>query len=303
MYELFGESSIAELVDSAGATALVRNSLNSPVFGRYRFGICGGSVVEFAPPSMDGTPTVATAVPSASPTPPPPPPTMTTQPLSTSTSVPVSSTSTVPVPVPVDSESGVLPELEPGESQVLIDGVFETVEVVVEETTEGSNELVMRSDDFELRLNADCEGDCRIRTDTAGRQVLELEDDGSVAVQGEGFLAGTPVYVWMFSDPTYLGELTVLADGTFGGSLPVPNLGAGTHTLQVNGTSFDGKARSANLGVEVKAPPSQVSTTVPTPDVVALPATGSDGMSPVVWWALVLAALGGLIATTRRRTA
>lgn len=56
VYEFFGNSSIASLIDSAGSTALVRNGLNSTVFGRYAFSMINGVIVGFKAPTMDGTP-------------------------------------------------------------------------------------------------------------------------------------------------------------------------------------------------------------------------------------------------------
>lgn len=50
--ELFPNNSVLELRDSAGATALVRNSLNSSVLGRYTFGMVGGQVTSFQVPTM-----------------------------------------------------------------------------------------------------------------------------------------------------------------------------------------------------------------------------------------------------------
>jgi hypothetical protein len=188
----------------------------------------------------------------------------------------------VPVPVPVN---GVLPSLQPGVSQVLVDGVPVSVEVFVEASTD----LVLRGDGFELRLAGECSAGCSITTTADGRQVLELEERGLAKVSGEGFLAGTPVYVWLFSEPRFLGELTVNADGTFTGSVPLGDIAPGEHTLQVNGISFDGLPRTANLGVVVNA------LSAPT----TLPATGSD---PLGLWVLALALLGlGLILTVRRR--
>jgi LPXTG-motif cell wall-anchored protein len=101
-------------------------------------------------------------------------------------------------------------------------------------------------------------------------------------------LAGTPVYVWLFSEPTFLGELTVNADGTFTGTVPLGDIAPGEHTLQVNGTSFDGKPRTANLGVLVNPVAAPV-----------LPSTGSD---PAALWVLAASLLAlGLVLTTRRR--
>jgi MYXO-CTERM domain-containing protein len=156
----------------------------------------------------------------------------------------------------------------------------------VEVFVEASTDLVMKGQDFELRLAGECSAGCSITTTADGRQVLELEERGLAKVSGEGFSAGSTVYVWLFSEPRFLGELTVNADGSFTGTVPLGDIAPGEHTLQVNGISFDGLPRTANLGVVVNP--------VPT-----LPATGSD---PLGVWVLALALLGlGLILTVRRR--
>jgi hypothetical protein len=214
-----------------------------------------------------------------------PPAPVVTDPAPTTTAPPTTTTpptSTVPAPVPT---GGVLPTLPPGVSQVLVDGVPVSVEVFVEASTD----LVMKGQDFELRLAGECTDGCSITTTADGRQVLELEERGLAKVSGAGFLAGTPVYVWLFSEPRFLGELTVNADGTFSGNVPLGDIAPGEHTLQVNGISFDGLPRTANLGVVVNALPA--STT--------LPATGSD---PLGLWVLAIALFGlGLILTVRRK--
>jgi LPXTG-motif cell wall-anchored protein len=217
-------------------------------------------------------------------------PPSTVAPSSTVPSVPstVAPSTSVPLPVP---DGGVLPALTPGVSQVFVDGVPEVVEVFVADSTD----LVLRGDGFQMALAGECSFGCTIRTDAEGRQVLELEENGLAKVEGEGFLAGTPVYVWLFSDPKFLGELTVNADGTFAGSVSLAGIEIGDHTLQVNGTSFDGKARTANLGVLV-APEG-----VPTPLPGVLPATGSD--AGLLVWVMLLTAVGGaLVWMSRRRT-
>jgi len=213
------------------------------------------------------------------------PPTTTVAPATT----PAPPTTTVPpVPVPADP-SGALPTLQPGESSVTQNGVATPVEVVVENATD----LVLRGADFELRLAGDCEAGCTVQTDDAGRQVIQLESNGSARVAGDGFLPGTPVYVWLFSEPMFLGELTVGDDGTFGGSVPLAGVEVGQHTLQVNGTSLDGELRTANLGVVV-AP-----VATPTPGEGELPSTG-EGLSPLAW-VLALVVSGGVLLVGRRR--
>lgn len=144
------------------------------------------------------------------------------------------STTTVPppAPVPVPATGGSLPALTPGASQVLIDGRPETVTVFVDNTTD----LVLSGDGFELRLAGQCTSACAITTDANGRQVLTLERQGLARVEGIGFKAGTPVYVWLFSEPTYLGELSVNPDGSFSGLVPLGDIAEGGHTLGANTT-------------------------------------------------------------------
>ena len=164
-------------------------------------------------------------------------------------------------------------------------GVTTPVQVVVENATD----LVLRGEGFELRLAGECTNSCTVQTDASGRQVIQLERDGAARVAGEGFMPGSQVLVWLFSTPTFLGELTVAADGTFAGSVPLSGVEIGTHTLQVNGTSFDGQPRTANLGVVVaQAVGNEL-----------LPTTG-QGTSGVTW-AVALLAVGAVLLLTRRR--
>jgi len=68
-YELFPNTSVLDLRDAGGSTALVRNSLNSNVLGRYTFGMVNGQVTSFVVPTMgagvSGTPPAAPATPDA----------------------------------------------------------------------------------------------------------------------------------------------------------------------------------------------------------------------------------------------
>jgi hypothetical protein len=216
----------------------------------------------------DAPPSSATNTPSA-------PPTNTTP-----------TTTTVPTPVP---DGGVLPQLQAGVSQVIENGEAVTVEVFVDNSTD----LVLRGQRFELRLAGDCTFGCTIQTDANGRQVLTLEERGLANVSGEGFQPGSPIYVWLFSEPRFLGTLIVNADGTFTGKVPLGDITPGLHTLQVNGTSFDGLPRTANLGVIVNP-------AAPTSGDGALPVTGSNTTR---LWIIALTLLGGglVISTSRRR--
>lgn len=91
-------------------------------------------------------------------------------------------------------------------------------------------------------------------------ELLDLDGNGNVvftvskfvSVSGAGFKANTDVRVYMFSDPVLLGTLVTAGDGTFAGSLPVPeSITPGDHTVQANGFRPDGSVRSVSLGVRV----------------------------------------------------
>jgi hypothetical protein len=73
---------------------------------------------------------------------------------------------------------------------------------------------------------------------------------------GNGFMPGTIASIWLFSDPTKLGEVTIAADGSFSGITgPLDAaIATGEHTIQIQGVGFDGYIRSANLGVVVTEP-------------------------------------------------
>jgi hypothetical protein len=191
-----------------------------------------------------------------------------------------------PLPAPVPAPGGALPALTPGESQVLLDGVPVSVEVFVD----NQSNIVMRGEGFDLRLAAQCTSECQIRTDASGRQVLTLEAASRAKVDGEGFAVGSTVYVWLFSTPVLLGELTVDAAGNFSGTVPLGDVAVGSHTLQINGVSADGAPRTANLGVEVIA------------QEAVLPATGAES-TLMISWVILLASFGGLLMLLGRRPA
>lgn len=51
-WELFANTPSPDLIDAGGSTALVRNSLNSDVLGRYTFAMINGEVTNFVAPTM-----------------------------------------------------------------------------------------------------------------------------------------------------------------------------------------------------------------------------------------------------------
>ena len=84
---------------------------------------------------------------------------------------------------------------------------------------------------------------------------LIFEQTGKAALKGTGFKPVSTVKVWIFSEPTFLGEIPVNSDGTFDAKLLVPaSLPTGDHTLQINGVSPSEELMSQTIGILVVAP-------------------------------------------------
>ena len=134
--------------------------------------------------------------------------------------------------------------------------------------------------------------------DEGGAPIIEIARGDDSVVRGTGFMPGTRAYVWLMSDPTFLGEVAVGADGTFAGDVPIADITTGQHTLQLSGVGTDGYVRAANLGV-------LVTDGMPRPTgVPAGEGPVGDGTSLV--GLLVLAAgvgLVGVAVSSRRRRA
>ena len=76
----------------------------------------------------------------------------------------------------------------------------------------------------------------------------------SATTNGTGFKPGTVARVYLFSDPIFLGEAIVQADGTFSATYPVSaRISLGNHTMQVEGLAQSGQIRKADVGLEVRA--------------------------------------------------
>lgn len=223
--------------------------------------------------------------------PPPPPPTTTLPPTITTPTTPPTVAPATTVPAPVVGPSGEPTDLEVGVGEALVDGEPTPVEIVVENQ---DRDLVLRTSDLELRLAAQCSSACPISTDAEGRHSLQLDRDGSVAVEGTGFAPGTLAQVWLFSEPRLLGTALVDVDGSFAATFPIGEIELGEHTLQVSGTGADGSVRAASLGVVV------ADLDVPAPPVVELPSTGT-AMSGLVIMLLALALGVGLVGFSKRR--
>ncbi|MGA0036630.1 MAG: hypothetical protein ACO3HT_10955, partial [Ilumatobacteraceae bacterium] len=116
--------------------------------------------------------------------------------------------------------------------------------------------------------------------DADGDDLVEIEN--SITVTGTGFTNSGTAYVWLFSSPTYLGEVAIESDGSFSGQLSVPtSVAAGNHALHI--VTEDG------------------SFVIPVERVAyALPATGVDPQFMLLLAVLLM--LGGFVLMNLWRT-
>lgn len=163
-----------------------------------------------------------------------------------------------PVSVPASSPSptAVLPPLTPitlpGSSApmspvVLVGGVPQAVTVV---PTTNDSGLRLEGAGFSMTL---------VGVGSTGQPLgltpdgtLVLESDRFARTSGTGFMAQTPVRLYLFSDPVYIGDVLTTSAGDFTGSVQIPlDVAPGRHTLQANGYTPSGEIRSLSLPVVV----------------------------------------------------
>jgi hypothetical protein len=120
---------------------------------------------------------------------------------------------------------------------------------------------------------------------TGASTVLRLDRLSVGTATGVGFLPGTLVTVWMFSEPVRLATVTVDGDGGFTLEFLVnTTILPGEHTLQVQGVGQDGLIKAVNLGVVVE-PLETV--------IVDVARDGAPWNSrALLWWALAVLLLG-----------
>jgi hypothetical protein len=262
VYELFASTPSRDLVDGH-TTSMTSNRLNSTIDGRYTFRMVGGAVQEFAVPVMDGT--------------------------GTTEDRPEAEDPLAPVPEQQTQNAG--------DSALTVDGV--TTPIVV--NSNGSDDgIVGTAGDLTFEMSGlDPEG-LPLPLDSDGNLILNA--DGLVDTGGEGFAADSPVKVYLFSDPTFLGTLFTDPTGMFSGLLQIPaGIDPGVHNLQVVGYDPDGNVLVFTVGVVV---PGAGGGTDGFGGDSLLAATGIDSITGFGTASLVLFALGTVaVVVSRRRTA
>jgi uncharacterized repeat protein (TIGR02543 family) len=163
-------------------------------------------------------------------------------------------------------------------------------EVQTTVTTTNVNATIEIGDSISVTVTAaDAEGNA-VATSPTGSVVFVR--GASVSVQGSGFKPGSPVEVWLNSDPILLGSGFANSNGeldqTFDLSVDVP---LGDHTLVLHGVSPEDEVVTMALGVSI----GETET--------AGPQETDGGISRTWIWILVGAPLVALVTLARRRRA
>ena len=183
---------------------------------------------------------------------------------------------------------GVIPAMAPGQSVATSGGE----PVPVRLTPVSDQKLaVVEGDGWTMAVNVAAE-DGGVEPSEGGA-LLKLVRDESALISGSGFMPGTRADVWLFSDPTLLGTVTIDENGEFTGEVNIdPNLiPVGEHTLQLQGVGEDGYVKAANLGVLVD-------------DAVEAAPTAVEQGFGLIWWilaAVILLAIVIVLLASRRK--
>ena len=82
---------------------------------------------------------------------------------------------------------------------------------------------------------------------------LEFQLGSKAAVSGSGLRPKTKVTVWVFSDPTFVGEVETNDIGGFDSNLDLPaSILPGNHTMQILSTDALGRTITLNIPITVK---------------------------------------------------
>ncbi len=258
VYELFPSTPGRDMVDGHD-TAMTNNRLNSEINGRYTFRMTGGVVQGFAVPVMDG------------------------------------SGDTEDRPEPDDPLAPVPDDItdHPGDSNLTIDGVDTPVTI---EPNNSVNGIVGTSGGLTFSLAGLDASSVPLNLDTDGNLILNA--DGLLDTSGEGFASESPVKVYIFSDPTFLGKIFTDPSGEFSGTLQIPpGLDPGVHNLQVVGYDPDGNVLVFTVGVII---PGGSGGTDGHGGNDVLAYTGTDSASGLTVSGLLLVAAGATLMIRRR---
>ena len=133
-----------------------------------------------------------------------------------------------------------------GEIITLINRV--PVQLVV--TNQGAQTLIEFGDAISMVITSRDASGAPVATDASG--LIKVFKGTSIQTSGAGFLANSPVEVWLYSTPTRLGSGNTSSDGTFEGTFEISfEIPIGEHTIVLNGMTPDNEIFTVALGIQV----------------------------------------------------
>jgi hypothetical protein len=158
----------------------------------------------------------------------------------------------------INRSTSLPPQLSPGKSIATNAGEPENVVVLA---NSDQKQATIQGDTWSMSVAIPGQGGA-VGEPTEGEVLVEFVRNESAQIAGSGFMPGTRADVWLFSDPTLLGSVTIDESGEFNGLVNVDGnvVSVGEHTLQLQGIGQDGYVRAANLGVLVQESQASEST-------------------------------------------
>ena len=252
----------ATTTTGASITSVMKTAGTYSAWNSSIWTIAGGSYPTLAWTTAAGVPSACGGSPAPTPTPTPTPPAPVPAPAPepsptasatpTPTASPTASTTAVLGPVTNTANSGVpAGGVAPGTGVLIVNG--EKVSVTVKPDARDEKLLEVSGPGFTMSLaGLNAQGKPLGLTPDGA---LILEQDRTAAVAGTGFQPNSLVYLYLFSEPRFLGTVQTDANGSFTGQVPLPaDIADGRHTLQSNGFTPDGTVRSLSLGVVLATP-------------------------------------------------
>jgi uncharacterized repeat protein (TIGR02543 family) len=138
----------------------------------------------------------------------------------------------------------------------VIEGSTETVNIVADAPKE---KLVATGSGWELKVSAKVTKSSETGSEPEAQLEPVAEDlslrfqlASRAQVEGSGLRPNTEITLWVFSDPTYVGQLKTGIDGSFVGELDLPaSILPGKHTLQIRTTDSLGRVITLDLPITV----------------------------------------------------
>lgn len=156
------------------------------------------------------------------------------------------------LPDPADPAIPAIPNASPGMAAVEVDG--KQIDLSL---SRSNDQLVVTTAEVSATIFGVNKDGTTAPLDSDG--VLRLAQGDQVRIEAAGFALESEVEVWLFSDPTLLGRISVGVDGKLTGSFPLPDgVNSGSHRIALVGVNAQGDETSLAVGVLVGASSSGV---------------------------------------------